>query len=213
MSICRYPARSAALTARSVSAGGTWKTPSPTAGIELTVIERDYVFFEGAGHDTESARRTGPASWSQTRTDCAGPVACRSAVTNVGVKVIPWIPTPAKRVMFGGRAVIIDGNTLDPTLQLMLSGLRLGGIDGLVVDDDPAASRAQMRESLLAFPGPQIHVTVDDLIATRTGRRDRGAALPPGQWRGHGLAGLLPRRWLGDRRPGHRRRAVPADLP
>jgi acetyl esterase len=87
----------------------------------------------------------------------------QDVVTTVGVKAIPWIPTPAKRVMFGGRAIIIDGNTLDPTLQLMLSGLRLGGIDGLTVNADPAASRAQMRQSMLAMPGPQIHVTVEDL--------------------------------------------------
>jgi acetyl esterase len=87
----------------------------------------------------------------------------QDVVTNVGVKAIPWIPTPAKRVMFGGRSIIIDGNTLDPTLQLMLSGLRLSGIDGLAVNADPVASRAQMRQSLLSLPGPQIHVMVDDL--------------------------------------------------
>lgn len=84
-------------------------------------------------------------------------------MTNVGAKVIPWIPAPARRVLSGGRSVIIDGNTLDPTLQLMLSGMRLAGIDGLVVDDDPAVSRIQFRERLTGFPGPQIHVTVDDL--------------------------------------------------
>ncbi|OBH37858.1 lipase [Mycobacterium sp. E342] len=87
----------------------------------------------------------------------------QGAVSTIGVKVIPWIPTPAKRALFGGRSVSIDGNTLDPTLQLMLSGLRAVGIDGLVVDDDPAASRAQMRQLSLELPGPQIHVDVDDL--------------------------------------------------
>ncbi len=87
----------------------------------------------------------------------------QGAVTTVGVKVIPWIPTAARRVLTGGRAVIIDGNTLDPTLQLMLSGVRAVGIDGLVVDDDPAASRAQMHEMLLGFTGPQVHVMVDDI--------------------------------------------------
>ena len=87
----------------------------------------------------------------------------QGTVTTIGVKVIPWIPTAAKRALFGGRSVIIDGNTLDPTLQLMLSGLRAVGIDGLVVDDDPAASRAQMHETCVQLPGPQIHVEVDDL--------------------------------------------------
>jgi len=84
-------------------------------------------------------------------------------IATVGTKVIPWIPDPAKRALSGGRSVIVDGNTLDPTLQLMLQGLRLAGIDGLAVDDDPAASRAQMRETILQLPGPQIHVDVDEL--------------------------------------------------
>ena len=71
----------------------------------------------------------------------------QGAVTSVGVKVSPWIPTAVRRGLVRGRSVIIDGNTLDPTLQLMLSGLRAVGIDGLVVDDDPELSRAQMHES------------------------------------------------------------------
>ncbi|OBG22714.1 alpha/beta hydrolase [Mycobacterium sp. 852002-51057_SCH5723018] len=85
----------------------------------------------------------------------------QGAATTVGVKVIPWVPTAVRRALVRGRSVIIDGNTLDPTLQLMLSGLRAVGIDGLVVDDDVAASRAQMRETTMSFPGPQIHVEVD----------------------------------------------------
>ncbi|BBZ38435.1 alpha/beta hydrolase [Mycobacterium conspicuum] len=87
----------------------------------------------------------------------------QGVVTSVGVKVIPWVPPGAARVLSGGRAVIIDGNTLDPTLQLMLSGLHAVGIDGLAIDDDVAVSRAQMREMVVGMPGPQIHVTVDDL--------------------------------------------------
>ena len=87
----------------------------------------------------------------------------QNTVTNVGVKVLPWIPAPAKRALSGGRAVIIDGNTLDPTLQLMLAGLRAVGTDGLIVDDDPAASRAMMRQTTQELPGPQIHVEVREL--------------------------------------------------
>ncbi|MDT5257663.1 MAG: acetyl esterase [Mycobacterium sp.] len=110
----------------------------------------------------------------------------QGAVTTVGAKAIPWIPTAARRALVRGRAVIIDGNTLDPTLQLMLSGQRAVGIDGFVVDDDPATSRAVMREGLLNFPGPQIHVEVDDLalpgpageIAARHYRPANGAAAP-----------------------------------
>jgi len=87
----------------------------------------------------------------------------QGAVTTASVKVIQWIPDAAKRVLFRARSIVIDGNTLDPTLQLMLSGLRAVGIDGLAVDADVAAARAQMREMIVALPGPQIHVEVDDL--------------------------------------------------
>lgn len=116
------------------------------------------------------------------------PLASRiqSAVTGVGAKVIPWIPTAIRRGLVRGRSVIIDGNTLDPTLQLMLSGLRAVGIDGLVVDDDAQVSRAQMRESTVGFPGPQIHVDVAELslpgpagqIRARHYRPPAGEAVP-----------------------------------
>lgn len=86
----------------------------------------------------------------------------QGTVVNVGVKVLPWIPTPAKRILSAGRSVIIDGNTLDPTLQLMLSTSRIFGVDGLAVDDDIVASRAHMRAICEAMPGPQIHVDVTD---------------------------------------------------
>ena len=88
----------------------------------------------------------------------------QSAATTVGLKVIPWVPTRAKRLLSGGRAVTIDGNTLDPTLQLALAGTahvrveRLGPGAGR-----RAASRAQMREMTLGFAGPQIHVGVSEV--------------------------------------------------
>jgi acetyl esterase len=87
----------------------------------------------------------------------------QSVATKVGVKVIPWVPTRAVRLLTGGRSVTIDGNTLDSTLQLMLSAQRTMGIEGLSVGNDVAASRALMRESLLGFAGPQVHVGVSDL--------------------------------------------------
>src|ERR1700744_5095062 len=87
----------------------------------------------------------------------------QSAATKVGVKVIPWVPTRAVRLLTGGRSVTIDGNTLDPTLQLMLSAQHAMGIEGLAVGNDVAASRALMRETLLGFAGPQVHVGVSDL--------------------------------------------------
>jgi acetyl esterase/lipase len=87
----------------------------------------------------------------------------QSVVINVGLKVIPWVPTGAKRLLAGGRSVTIDGNTLDPTLQLTLSMQRTVGINGLAVDEDPVASRAQARAITRAFRGPQIHVAVTEV--------------------------------------------------
>jgi acetyl esterase len=87
----------------------------------------------------------------------------QSAATSVGLKVIPWVPTRAKRLLSRGRAVIIDGNTLDPTLQLALSGLRAFGMNGLVLGQDPGVSRAHLREMTFGFGGPQIHVGVSDV--------------------------------------------------
>jgi acetyl esterase/lipase len=110
----------------------------------------------------------------------------QNTVSNVGVKVIPWLPAPAKRVLTRGRSVIIDGNTLDPTLQLMLLGRRAVGLDGLVIGDDVAASRAQLHETIVGLPGPQIHVEVNDItlpgpageIPARHYRPPGGAAAP-----------------------------------
>lgn len=87
----------------------------------------------------------------------------QSVATKVGVKVIPWVPTRVVRLLAGGRSVTIDGNTLDPTLQLMLSAQQAMGIQGLAVRNDVAASRALMRETCLGFAGPQVHVGVSDL--------------------------------------------------
>jgi acetyl esterase len=87
----------------------------------------------------------------------------QSAATLVGLKVIPWVPASAKRLLSGGRAVTIDGNTLDPTLQLALTGMRAFGQHGLVLGEDAAVARAQLREMTMGFGGPQIHVDVSDL--------------------------------------------------
>lgn len=127
--------------------------------------------------DLDLGARQAPIGWTSR---------LQGLATTAGVKVIPWIPTAAQRMLVRSRAIMIDGNTLDPTLQLMLTGQRLVGIDGLVVDDDAAASRAQMREALLRFSGPQIHVEVDDItlpgpggeIAARHYHPPNGAAAP-----------------------------------
>jgi acetyl esterase len=87
----------------------------------------------------------------------------QNTAASVGVKVIPRLPGSAKRLLAGGRSVAIDGNTLDPTLRLMLAGQRALGVNGLVVGDDVATSRTQMRQTCRAFGGAQIHVEVSDI--------------------------------------------------
>ncbi len=87
----------------------------------------------------------------------------QSTATSVGLKVTPFIPAGVKRLLTGARSVTIDGNTLDPTLQLTLAAQRAVGINGLVVDDDVTASRAQAREITSGAAGPEIHVEVTDV--------------------------------------------------
>jgi len=60
----------------------------------------------------------------------------------LGVKVIPKLPDGAKRLLSGGRAVTIDGNTLDPALQVLLAAQRATGANGVVIADDTTLSRA-----------------------------------------------------------------------
>lgn len=87
----------------------------------------------------------------------------QSVATKVGARVLPWIPSRAVRLLAGGRSITIDGNTLDPTLQLMVSSQRALGVDGPAVSGDVADARALIREGLLGFAGPQVHVGVRDL--------------------------------------------------
>jgi len=86
------------------------------------------------------------------------PAQWRDRLTGVGAKVLPRLPGGAKWLLTGGRAVTIDGNTLDRTLQLMLSSQKAMGIDGLIIDGDAATSRSSMRAMTAALAGPEIHV-------------------------------------------------------
>jgi len=83
----------------------------------------------------------------------------QGVVTIAGAKVIPWIPTAAQRMLVRGHAIMIDGNTLDPALQLMLTGQHVVGIDGLVV------ATGHHRNGILLAPGTA-HV-IADLVSGR----------------------------------------------
>ncbi|MGV1089397.1 MAG: alpha/beta hydrolase [Mycobacterium sp.] len=81
------------------------------------------------------------------------------AVANrLGVKLIRRLPTPAKRLMSGGRSVTLDGNTLDPAIQMMLKAQRAMGINGLVVAGDAVATRANNRALTASLDEPDIRV-------------------------------------------------------
>jgi len=77
------------------------------------------------------------------------PGRARLAVLNVpsGVllRLLPRIPEAVKRLVVGRRAVTVDGNTLDTTLQLMLAAQRSARVPGLVASSDVAVARTQLR--------------------------------------------------------------------
>lgn len=75
-----------------------------------------------------------------------------------GVKLIPRLPDGLKRLFSGGRAVTIDGNTLDPSLQMLLTAQKAVGIDSLVVADDHLATRASNRALTKTLDERDVHV-------------------------------------------------------
>ncbi|KAA1430612.1 alpha/beta hydrolase [Mycolicibacter arupensis] len=88
----------------------------------------------------------------------------QNTALSVGMKTMPMLPIAVQRILAGGRAVTIDGNTLDPTLRLALAGQHAMGITGLVTGDDAVASRAQLRETSAGLGGSDIHVDVRDIV-------------------------------------------------
>jgi acetyl esterase len=75
--------------------------------------------------------------------------------SNLGTKVIPFIPDQLKRRLVGRSRIVIDGNTLDPTLQMLLAGRKAFGQQGLTDGGDPSAIRMYAQEALTALdPAP-----------------------------------------------------------
>ena len=89
--------------------------------------------------------------------------AVTAKVAGVTLRSLPHIPEPVKRLLLGGRSTTIDGNTLDPTLQLMLAGQHALGLDGLVADEDHVAARVQLETLSAAFRRPVPVAAVSDL--------------------------------------------------
>ncbi len=82
-----------------------------------------------------------------------------------GVKVIPHLPGAVKRLVSGGRAVTIDGNTLDPSLQMLATAQRLQGLTGFSAHDDPVASRIQTTELARSFDETEILVAATRAVS------------------------------------------------
>jgi acetyl esterase/lipase len=88
-------------------------------------------------------------------------LAVTNAALRVGVKVVPSIPPWLKRLLAGGKTVTVDGNTLDPTLQLMLAAQRGSRTGGLSASGDPEVARALMRSSHSVMAA-EIAVPIED---------------------------------------------------
>jgi acetyl esterase len=65
------------------------------------------------------------------------------AGTRLGATVLRDVP--GKRLLAGGRAITVDGNTLDATLQMMLATQKALGQHGLTMADDVELSRRRIR--------------------------------------------------------------------
>jgi acetyl esterase len=74
-----------------------------------------------------------------------------NAVAGFTLRSLPRIPNAVKRVLLGGHSITIDGNTLDTTLQVMLTGINALGMGGLIASPDVAAARGQLRILAASF--------------------------------------------------------------
>ncbi len=103
-----------------------------------------------------------------------------NTIAGLTLRGLPRIPEPMKRAMLGGRSIVLDGNTLDTTLQLMLAGQKAVGLEGLVVGEDVAAARTQLELLSASFarriPVPQVsELTVSGAVGPIRARHYRTA--------------------------------------
>ena len=79
----------------------------------------------------------------------------RDLALRVSTAATPHIPIPVRRAA-AGRQVIIDGNILDPSTQLLLRGMALLGEGEITKGEDVEDSRANIRKqsALLSFSTP-----------------------------------------------------------
>jgi acetyl esterase len=86
-----------------------------------------------------------------------------NAAGGVILRTIPRIPDRLKRLLLGGRSIIVDGNTLDTTLQLMLAAGRMGGRDNLILSQDVAIARTLLSTVAAQYPRVDVNVASTDI--------------------------------------------------
>jgi acetyl esterase len=95
--------------------------------------------------------------------EMANTVSPRDRARCLAMRAMAHLPDRMKIWLSGTSPVIVDGQQLDPQLQLLRSFRRKHGMPGLV-EPTVAAGRARYRRETLAFRGPMTKVAaVDDL--------------------------------------------------
>jgi acetyl esterase len=134
------------------------------------------------------------SSGAVTHPSAGRPSRARLAVVNaasrVSLRALPKVPDPVKRLLLGRRSVVIDGNTLDTTLQLLLAAQRSAGLTGLVASSDVPTARTQLRK-LAAIIDPAIAVGVTDVSIPGPAGAIRARHYVPVNTQGQGPAPLL----------------------
>lgn len=77
--------------------------------------------------------------------------AVNTAGNSLGARALPLVSDRAKRKLIGRRAITIDGNVLDPTLQIMLGARKAMGLQDLTDGDRPAVVRDNIRQTVAPF--------------------------------------------------------------
>jgi len=75
----------------------------------------------------------------------------------VAARAAARLPGWAQRLLSGRRAIVVDGQTLEPQLQLIRALHRLHGAPGLV-EPTVAKARARFRRQMLSLAGPKTEV-------------------------------------------------------
>lgn len=127
---------------------------------------------------------TSPASGAIPHPTAGHPSRAKLAVLNaasgVGLRVLPRIPDAVKRLLLRRRDVTVDGNTLDTTIQLMLTLQSAAGVSGLVASSDLDVARSQLRKLGAVITAP-IEVTVTEkTVAGAEGTLRARHYAPPG---------------------------------